>query len=330
MDLPIGVLVDSMSKKILITGVSGFAGSYLAHELVKSEDNEVFGTYLFEKSKEALSDISFKINLVNLDLMDFKSVTNTIEKIRPDQIYHLAALTSPTQSFKDPSVVMVNNISSELNLLEAIKNAQLKTRIMIVSSAEVYGKVDSKDLPIDEDTPLQPANPYAVSKLTQDFMGLQYHIAYGLDIVRVRPFNHIGPGQTEHFATSAFSKKIAEIEKGIREPILTVGNLDAKRDFTNVKDMIRAYILLMEKGKSGDVYNIGSGVSYKMSEILNTLLSFSSSKIKIEIDKNLLRPSDNPELLCDNRKFVNLTGWKPEIDIETTLKEILEYWRKKI
>lgn len=319
-----------MSNKILITGVSGFAGNYLAHELVKSEDNEIFGTYLSEKSKTSLSDISFKINLVNLDLMDFKSVTNIIEKIRPDQIYHLAALTSPTQSFKEPSLVMVNNISSQLNLLEAVKNAQLKTRIMIVSSAEVYGKVDPKDLPIDEDTPLKPANPYAVSKLTQDFMGLQYHIAYGLDILRVRPFNHIGSGQTEHFATSAFAKKIAEIEKGINKPILTVGNLDAKRDFTNVKDMIRAYILLMKKGESGSVYNIGSGKSYKMSDILNMLLSFSNSKIKIEVDPNLLRPSDNPELICDNRKFVSLTGWKPEIDIETTLKEILEYWRGKV
>lgn len=319
-----------MSNKILITGVSGFAGNYLAHELVKSEDNEIFGTYLSEKSKTSLSDISFKINLVNLDLMDFKSVTNIIEKIRPDQIYHLAALTSPTQSFKEPSVVMVNNISSQLNLLEVVKNAQLKTRIMIVSSAEVYGKVDPKDLPIDENTPLKPANPYAVSKLTQDFMGLQYHIAYGLDILRVRPFNHIGSGQTEHFATSAFAKKIAEIEKGINKPILTVGNLDAKRDFTNVKDMIRAYILLMKKGESGSVYNIGSGKSYKMSDILNMLLSFSNSKIKIEVDPNLLRPSDNPELICDNRKFVSLTGWKPEIDIETTLKEILEYWRKKV
>ena len=319
-----------MLKKILITGASGFAGRYLAQQLVKLENNELFGTYLAENSKVVLLDISFKINLVNLDLMDFKSVTNIIEKIRPDQIYHLAALTSPTQSFKEPSAVMINNISSELNLLEAVKNAELKTRIIIISSAEVYGKVDSSDLPIDEDTPLKPGNPYAVSKLTQDFMGLQYNIAYGLDAIRVRPFNHIGPGQTEHFATSAFAKKIAEIEKGIRKPILTVGNLDAKRDFTNVKDMMRAYILLMEKGKSGDVYNIGSGISYKMGDVLDILLSFSSAQIKIEIDPNLLRPSDNPELLCDNKKFVDLTGWKPEIDIETTLREILEYWRKKV
>jgi len=158
-------------------------------------------------------------------------------------------------------------------------------------------------------------------------MGLQYHLGYGMDVVRVRPFNHIGPGQTDQFVTSAFAKKIAEIEKGKREPVLEVGNLEAKRDFTDVRDMVKAYVLLMEKGKSGDAYNVGLGKSYKISKILEILLSMSDKKIIVKKSPELLRPSDNPNLLCDNSKIAKLTGWKPEIALKQTLKEILDYWR---
>ena len=319
-----------MNKKVLVTGISGFAGNYLARKLLDLGHNKIYGAYLSEKSLGTLSDISSKLELSQLDLMDNKAVKNVIEKVSPDEVYHLAAIASSAQSFKEPNLVMTNNINSQLNLLEAVRKLNLHSRIMIISSAEVYGKVNPVDLPIDEDTPLRPVNPYAVSKLTQDFMGLQYNIAYGMNIIRVRPFNHIGPRQSEQFSTSSFAKKIAEIEKGKREPVLTVGNLEVKRDFTDVKDMVWAYILLMEKGVAGDVYNIGSGKAYKMSEILDMMLSFSSAKIKIETDPNLLRPSDNPELICDNTKIKNLTGWMPKIPLEETLKDILEYWRKII
>ncbi len=315
-------------SKILITGISGFAGSYLARNLAMSKKGQVAGTYHLGKNLSLIEDIKNNLNLFQLDLMDSKAVLEVLTKVKPDQIYHLAAIASSAQSFSEPSVVMTNNINSQLNLLEAVRSLGLKPRIMIISSAEVYGKVDAKDLPIDEDTALRPISPYAVSKLTQDFIGLQYFMAYSMDIVRVRPFNHIGPGQTDQFATSAFAKKIAEIEKGKREPVLTVGNLESKRDFTDVKDMVKAYTLLMEKGGGGEVYNIGSGKSYKMSDVLNILLSFSDSKIKVEVDPALLRPSDNPELLCDNTKINSLTGWKPQIPLDATLKEILEYWRQ--
>lgn len=319
-----------MSKKIFITGASGFAGKYLVKELLASPDIEIFGTYHSQSGSESLASISPKINLVQLDLMDNLAVGKALKDINPDQIYHLAALSSAKQSFEEPQRVITNNIVSELNLLESIKNMNLKTRTMIISSAEVYGIIDHKDIPVDEETPLRPANPYAVSKITQDFLGLQYNISYGLDIVRIRPFNHIGPGQTDRFSTAEFAKKIAEIEIGKREPILTVGNLEAKRDFTDVKDMIKAYVLLMEKGKSGDVYNIGSGKSYKMSDVLNMLLSFSKSKIKVETDPKLFRASDNPELVCDNTKIFKLTGWQPKIPLEKSLREILDYWRKTV
>lgn len=314
-------------KKILITGISGFAGNHLTHQLIKENNASIYGTYLSEKSISVFSDISLKPNLNKIDLMDFKEVLKLINEIRPDEIYHLAAIASSALSFDQPAKVITNNITSQLNLLESVRKAKINPRIMIISSAEVYGNVNPQDLPIDEDTPLVPTNPYAVSKIAQDFMGLQYYVSYKQDIIRVRPFNHIGPGQTDQFATSAFAKKIAEIEKGIIGPILTVGNLETKRDFTDVEDMMRAYVLLMEKGKSGDVYNIGSGVSHKMSDVLNILLSFTNVKIKIETDPKLLRPSDNAESVCDNTKITACTGWKPQIPLEKTLKDILEYWR---
>lgn len=319
-----------MDKKILVTGVSGFAGSYLAHQLVLDKTNRIYGTYFSDKSLDSLSDIAAKLTLFKLDLMEKQSVQEVVDKTKPDWVYHLAAIASPAQSFNEPELVITNNIIAQLNLLEAIRKAGINPRIIVISSAEVYGIVDPKNLPINEDSPLRPTNPYALSKLTQDFMGLQYAIAYKMNIIRVRPFNHIGPGQTDQFAVAAFAKKIAEIEKGKRDPVLPVGNLESKRDFTDVKDMIRAYILLMEKGKPGDVYNIGSGKSNRMSEILNTMLSLSSVKIKVETDPNLLRPSDNPELVCDSSKIESLTGWKPEISLNTTLKDILEYWRRII
>lgn len=319
-----------MNKKILITGLFGFAGNYLARLLLTQKDVKVAGTYHSQKSEGLLSDIASEFELYQLDLMDYEKVVEVLGKSKPDEIYHLAALASAAQSFEKPGLVITNNITSQLNLFEAVRVNKLNPKIMIISSAEVYGIVDPNDLPVDEETVLKPASPYAVSKIAQDYMGLQYHISYNLNIIRARPFNHIGPGQTDQFATSSFAKKIAEIEKGKREPILTVGNIDAKRDFTDVKDMVKAYVLLMEKGKAGEVYNIGFGKSYKMSEIIDILLSFSNAKIKVEVDPALLRPSDNPELLCDNTKISSLTGWKPEIPIEKTLKEILEYWRKNV
>jgi len=316
--------------KALITGITGFAGSYLAEHLL-TKGYEISGTYLTDDGLRNVDGIKNRINLIKADLSQEKSVFDVVGKVSPTVIFHLAALTSPADSFKNPIATLNNNISLEVNLLEAVRKFNLlDTKILIVSSADIYGRVSKENLPINESTPLLPTNPYSVSKIAQDFLGLSYFFAYKLKVVRVRPFNHIGPRQSPKFAVSSFAKQIAEIEKGKKEAYLSVGNLEAKRDFTDVRDMVNAYSLAVEKGVDGEVYNLGSGISYKMSDILNRLISLSSAKIEVRTDKSLLRPSDDPELICDNSKFKKLTNWEPQISLDKTLKETLDYWRNII
>lgn len=320
-----------MLKKALITGLSGFAGSHLAKLLISQKNYEVSGTYLVENSLNNVTEIKDSLDLRKINLLNNNEVFSLVNSLKPDLIFHLAALTSPAESFKNPSETFANNAVAQINLLEAVRESSLlNTKILIVSSADAYGKVSKEDLPINEDTKFTPMNSYAVSKIAQDFLGLQYYLSYNLKIIRVRPFNHIGPKQAPNFVVSSFAKRIAEIEEGREEPILLVGNLEAKRDFTDVRDMVAAYLLAIEKGKEGDVYNLGSGISYKISDILDKLLSLSKIKISVKVDPTLFRPSDEPELLCDNQKFVRLTGWKPAYSLEQTLKDTLDYWRKII
>jgi GDP-4-dehydro-6-deoxy-D-mannose reductase len=313
-------------KKALITGISGFAGSFLA-ELLLTEGFDVSGTHIGDDTKN-LDKIKKDVTLGKVNLLNAQDTKKFIGRISPDYVFHLAALTSPSESFKDPAGVVTNNVTAEINVFEAVRLMDISPKILITSSAEVYGVVSREDLPLNENAALKPGTPYAVSKITQDYLGLQYNISYNMDIIRVRPFNHIGPRQTTQFVVSAFAKQIAELEKSHDKNSIKVGNLEAKRDFTDVRDMVKAYFLLLEKGKSGEVYNAGLGHSHKIGEILEKLLSLSTKKIAVEIDPSRLRPSDVPDIYSDNSKIESETGWKAEIPIAKTLTDTLNYWRE--
>src|SRR6185369_10143847 len=219
--------------------------------------------------------------------------------------------------------------TSQINIFEAVKESGLhETKMIVISSAHIYGLVTPSDLPIHETVPFRPDNPYSVSKITQDYLGLCYYSAYHLPIVRLRPFNHIGPRLSPDLSISRFAKKVAEIEKGLEKPVMSVGNLDAKRDFTDVRDMVRAYVLAAEKCTDGEAYNIGTGVSYKIGDILDMLIAMAHLKIEIQSEESLFRPSDIPELRCDASKFKTATGWEPTIKLEQTLQDMLAYWRQ--
>ncbi|MEK9207556.1 MAG: GDP-mannose 4,6-dehydratase [Patescibacteria group bacterium] len=315
-------------NKVLITGITGFAGSHLADYLLSLGNYDISGTYLDDANLVNLEQKD-KVRLHKLNLLDALAIEEMIAEEKPDLLFHLAALTSTRNSFDNPAKTFTNNVTSQINILEGVKKHSLDTKILVISSAEVYGLVSPEDLPIDENTPFNPTNPYAVSKLAQDFLGLQYNLAHKLKIVRVRPFNHVGVRQAPIFVISAFAKRIAEIEKG-KEKVMKVGNLTSKRDFTDVRDMVKAYVLALEKGKLGDVYNLGSGKSYEISKILEMMVGMSTVPIETQQDPSLLMQSDNPDLVCDPSKFEALTGWKSEIPIEKTLEETLEYWRKAI
>ncbi|RKD32268.1 GDP-mannose 4,6-dehydratase [Thermohalobacter berrensis] len=312
--------------KALITGINGFVGGYLSEYLLTC-NMQVFGTYLNKIDKNILGK---NIKTFKLDITDKKETLEVLKKVRPDYIFHLAAQSSAAISWKKPQLTMDVNINGTINLLENIKELNLDSRILLIGSSEEYGFVKSEDIPINEDQELKPGNPYAVSKISQTMMGQVYSRAYDMDIVIVRAFNHIGPKQSPVFVASDFAKRIAEIEKGKFKPVLLVGNLEAERDFTDVRDIVKAYYLLALKGQKGEIYNVGSGKSYKIQYILDTLLSLSNVDIKIEKDPNRMRPSDVPIVQCDNTKITRLTGWEPEYSIEETLKDVLQYWRQTV
>lgn len=313
--------------KALITGITGFAGSHLAEYLLSRGDVEVYGTYRLRSRMDHIQHLINKVKLVECELKDPHSVYQMIIDIRPDLIFHLAAQSFVPTSWNSPTDTLTNNIVSQVNILEAVRKFDIDCKIQIACSSEEYGMVYPEETAIKETNPLRPLSPYAVSKVAQDYLGYQYHQSYGLNIVRTRTFNHTGPRRGEHFVTSNFAKQIAQIELGMQQPKLFVGNLRAKRDFTDVRDVVRAYWLSLEKGESGELYNIASGMAITIDEMLQTLLSFTDAKIEIEVDPNRLRPSDVEILLGDSSVFQARTGWVPEIPFGQTMEDLLNYWR---
>lgn len=318
-----------MAKKALITGITGFAGSHLA-ELLLDKGLEVWGTARPRSKTDHIESIKRKIHLEDADLVDSHSLYTIVNKIKPDYIFHLAAQSFVPTSWASPSATLEVNITGSANLFEAVRQAGIDPVIQIACSSEEYGLVYPDETPIKEDNPLRPQSPYAVSKVAMDYLGYQYFCSYKMRIIRTRGFNHTGPRRGETFVTSNFAKQIAMIEKEKQEPTIYVGNLDATRDWTDVRDMVAGYVAAVEKGEPGEVYNICSGRGVVIKDMLDILLGYSSVKVAVKPDQSRMRPSDVPVLIGDNSKFVKQTGWKPTIEFEQTMKDLLEYWRERV
>ncbi|MBN1222897.1 MAG: GDP-mannose 4,6-dehydratase [Candidatus Aminicenantes bacterium] len=317
--------------RVLITGITGFAGSHLAdYILANHPDTELFGVIRWRSRMENISHNRDNIGLCEGDLKDIVSLRKCLAEIKPDRIFHLAAQSFVPTSWKCPAETFAINAIGQINLFEAVLSLNLTPRIQIAGSSEEYGQVFSDELPMKETNPLRPLSPYAVSKVAQDLLAYQYFKSYGIRAVRTRGFNHTGPRRGEVFICSNFAKQIVEIEKKKRAPVIRVGNLETQRDFTDVRDTVRAYWLSLERGEDGEVYNIGSGKPYSMKYILDMLLSMSEADVSVEIDPERLRPSDVPILHSDCSKFHALTGWIPEIPLERSLQDLLDYWRERV
>jgi len=317
-------------KKVLITGITGFVGSHLTELLLSKKIYEVFGTARPRSNTENIDHLKHKITLFSADILDSHSIYELIRKVKPDYIFHLAGQSFVPASWISPATTIEVNVIGTVNLFEAVRKSDHNSVIQIACSSEEYGLVKKDELPVNEQNPFRPLSPYAVSKASMDLLGYQYFKSYGMKIIRTRTFNHTGPRRTETFVTSNFAKQIAEVEKGIHEPIIKVGNLEAKRDFTDVRDVVKAYLLAVQKAKPGEDYVIASGKAYKIQEVLDLLLKISGVKVRIERDSERMRPSDIPILKGDSSKFHKATGWIPKIPFETTLRDLLEYWRQKV
>ncbi len=314
--------------RALITGMNGFAGSHLADFLLTQPGMQLFGAGI-----GATANIAHVIERVTFtlgDLTDARFCEMLLAQTQPTHIFHLAGQAFAPVSWQDPWTTLEINLRAQVNVLHAAARMQSAARILVIGSMDEYGRIEPRDLPIAEETPLRPDSPYAVSKIAQDFLGLQYFLSHQLNVVRARPSNHIGPRQNEQFVTSNFAKQIAEIENGAREPVLRVGNLDAQRDFTDARDMARAYFLALERGAPGEVYNIGSERAVTIQSVVELLLRQSHVAIRVEQDPARLRPSDTPTLICNAAKFRAQTGWTPTIPLEQSLRDILNYWRNQV
>lgn len=303
-------------KKVLITGGMGFAGKYLTVQLA---DEEVHVTRL-----ENEPDCGIFAECHVLDICNSADTDSLIKQIQPDVIYHLAGQSSVAVSWKNPQLTVDVNIRGAVNLLEAVRKYSPESKVLLTGSSEEYGCTCLAS----ENDHMFPENIYAVTKLSQEMLGKVYHNAYGLKTVMTRSFNHIGAGQLPVFAVSDFCRQTVRIEKGLAEPVIKTGNLSARRDFTDVRDIVNAYAALVQYGRDGEVYNVGSGNAVSLQSILEMIISFSSADIKIEKDPARFRPADVPEIKADISKITADTGWKPVIPLEQTIRNVLDYWRR--
>lgn len=317
--------------RILITGITGMVGSHLAEYVLQQQPGvAVHGLVRWRSPRDAIAGILDRVILHEGDLRDLNSLVRVLGRVRPERIFHLAAQSYVTFSFDVPAETLATNIIGTTNLLDAVRLSGLDPLIHICSSSEVYGQVTADEVPITEANPLRPASPYAVSKVGEDMIALQYFLSYGLRTIRTRMFTHTGPRRGAVFAESAFARQIAEIEAGLRDNPMKVGNLASIRTFADVRDAVRAYWLLLEKCRPGEVYNIGGRRTLTIGEMLELLKAMATCPIRHEVDPALLRPSDVTLQIPDMRKFAAETGWTPEIPLETTLRDLLDDHRRQI
>jgi len=322
----------SEQKKVLITGITGFVGSHLTDYLLANTNYKIFGLKRVNSQLRNISHILDKITLINGDLIDQTSLIKMIEISNPDYIYHLGAYSWVAPSWDMPTAYMQVNAIGTINLFEALRITGLKPRILVSCTPEEYGDVPKEEIPITEETILHPVNLYAASKTAQDAVCLAYQASYKFQVIRTRAFNHEGPRRDILGALSSFAYQIALIERGLQEPTVKVGNLQARRNFTDVRDMVRAYYLAMEKGIPGELYLVGSDQVYTIKECLEMLISLSTKKGKIEykVDAQRVRPTELRLLIGKFDKFEKLTKWKPKIPLRQTLQSVLAYWREFI
>ncbi|MBI2846618.1 MAG: GDP-mannose 4,6-dehydratase [Chloroflexi bacterium] len=319
--------------RVLITGITGFVGSHMADYLLTKKGVEIYGIKRWSSRLRNIHHILEKIPpLLDCDITDYSAVRNALEKVQPDWVFHFAAQSYVHSSWTNPAGTITTNIIGTLNFLEAMRHLRINPRFQVAGSGEEYGLVREAELPITERSELRPVNPYAVSKVAQDLLCYEHYMSYGLNVIRTRAFNHEGPRRDNVFGIPSFAYQIARIENGLQEPTIKVGNLFAKRNWTDVRDMVKAYYLAMEKCKPGELYLIGSNAVYTVDECLQRLLQMSpeGKRTRVETDPEKVRPTEVPLLIGDYTKFVSQTGWKPEIPFEDTLRDTLNYWREFI
>lgn len=325
---------DSSKPVALITGASGFVGRYLARHLLDVTD---WTLVLLSRSNVGVERIHAdyastpdRVAGLAADIGNAAAVRDALERSRPTYVFHLAAQTYVQAALEDPATTLQGNIFSTLNVLEAVRSMADPPRMLAVGSSEEYGMVRPEDNPVDEATELRPNNPYGVSKIASDMLALQYALTYKLPIIRVRSFNHIGAGQSEKFVTASFARQVAMIEAGKQEAVMKVGNLAAQRDFSDVRDIVRAYHLAIIQGQPGEVYNLCSGQATSIQQVLDTLLTYCRVRVRVELDPARLRPADVPLIVGTAVKFRQLSGWQPNISLRQSIADILDYWRDQV
>jgi GDP-4-dehydro-6-deoxy-D-mannose reductase len=315
--------------RILVTGVTGFAGGFLAEALLETVGVRLIGVGRENHWPAPTQNLAGRLELRGLDLCDGSQVESLLRQFQPDRIFHLAGYAHVGRSFQEPQAAWAGNLQATLSLYDAVHRWGGKPRILFVSSGQVYGEPDSADQAFDERSPLQPLSPYGASKAAADLASYQYFRSPGLSIVRVRPFNHIGPRQSPDFAVAHFARQIADIERNRRLPILETGNLSPLRDLTDVRDMIRAYMMIMEKGQPGEVYNAAAGEVHSMQSILARLLKLARVRVEVRQQATQVRATETSAIRADAGKLRREIGWAPAFSLDQTLADILDYWRKQ-